>query len=398
MDGLDTVLAFGKQSQFRSSFENQIDKNVEAMLAFNTANRWIGIRIEFCGVFVTSMCCLLITMTLGSDTLADYLQLPGGMAGLLLNWSTNFGLTLQFLILAMADAEAAITSVERCIQLTNLPSEAAIDVPAVDSALPKDWPSEGKLEFRNVSARYRKNLPLALKNMSFAAQGGKRVGICGRTGAGKSTITSVLFRIIECADGEILLDGVNLAEIGLRKVRGGKNCLGIIPQDPCLFAGALRKTIDVFNNYTDEEVLSCLHRVRLCKPNDAAFLGKQVMEGGKNFSVGERQLLCLARALLTRPKVLVLDEATASVDSETDAFIQRMIREMFKGCTIICVAHRLITICDYDEILVVSEGKIGESGSPKELLDKENGMFKRLVEATGEERAKVLREMANRRC
>ena len=174
-----------------------------------------------------------------------------------------------------------------------------------------------------------------LKGASFKIESGEKIGIVGRTGAGKSTITSVIYRLIECAEGEVLLDGVDISKIGLRALRGRENNLCIIPQDPMLFSGTVKSCIDPFSRYTDNEIQTVLTRVRLtCLPSNL------VEEGGKNFSVGERQLLILARSLLAKPKILVLDEASASLDGETDNFIQTMLREAFDGCTIVCIAHR----------------------------------------------------------
>ncbi|GMI53336.1 hypothetical protein TeGR_g11987, partial [Tetraparma gracilis] len=335
------------------------------------------------GVVVTTVAALLIICT------HSILPIEGGLAGLLLNWTLNFSITLQFLITATVEAEAACTSVERCLQLTKVDSEAPTILPT-DADLPPSWPATGTLEFRSVDARYRPDLPLSASNMSFTVKDKQRVGVVGRTGAGKSTLTSILFRLIETASGSVLLDGRDLGEIGLKEVRGRANSMCIISQDPVLFSGPVRRAVDVFSEHSDEEVKEALGKVRLDH-----FFDREVENSGSNMSAGERQLLCLARALLVKPKLLVLDEATASVDGETDAFIQQQIRTSF-DCSILCVAHRLNTIIDMDQILVVDKGGIGEAGSPAELLQKKGGAFLALVDATGKESARALKEIAKK--
>ena len=379
---METISAFKQQRKFQSKFRDALDYNTSCMLAFTTSQRWVGLRIDCAGAVVTTVAALLIVTT------RDLLPLSGGIAGLLINWTLNFSITLQFLVTAVVEAEAAITSVERCLQLTSVAPEAPQDLPS-DADLPPSWPATGALSFSNVSARYRPGLPLAARSLTFDIPDRTRVGVCGRTGAGKSTLTSILFRLIEVEEGTVVLDGVDLAKLGLAQVRGRNQALCIISQDPVLFSGPVRQSIDVFSQHSDERVKEALAKVRL-----SHFFGRQVENGGENLSAGERQLLCLARALLAKPKLLVLDEATASVDGETDAFIQKQIREHFNDCSIICIAHRLNTIIDYDQILVIADGRVAEAGRPSVLLEKAEGHFSKLVDSTGKESARSLREMA----
>jgi len=380
---LDTITVFKQQPFFKGKMISAINENTEAMLAFTTAQRWFGIRIDLLGFFVTLVACI------GVVAIQEWNPVKAGLAGLLLNWSSNFSITLQFLVRAVTESEAAITSVERVLQLCSVQVEGEIDKEA-DEDIDADWPKNGTLEFKNVSARYRDGLPLALKGMSFKVESGQKIGIVGRTGAGKSTITSVVYRLIEVAneDGCVLIDDVDIGKIGLRLLRGRENCLCIIPQDPTLFSGSVRECIDPFYRYEDSEIATVLKRVRL-----TATMDNLVEEGGKNFSVGERQLLILARSLLAKPKILVLDEASASLDGETDNFIQEMLREAFSDCTIICIAHRLATIMDYDKILCVSDGVVDSFDSPRELLKKKDGLFSKLVDSTGEGSSQKLRTM-----
>eukprot|EP00979_Chaetoceros_neogracilis_P008350 scaffold1862_cov268-Chaetoceros_neogracile.AAC.15 len=353
------------------------------------AQRWLGVRFQVLGSFAVLFAGMFIV------SYNDKLKIETGLIAILVIWTSNFTITLGFFSQAVSESEANLTSVERARAMAELPQESSSET--LESMKPNpDWPSQGNLSFENVCLRYRPGLPLALQGMSFTAYAGQRVGICGRTGAGKSTITVALFRLAELDSGRIILDGHDLSELGLGDVRGRKNGMTIIPQDPVLFSGSLRECLDPWGQSTDEEILDALVTVKIA---DADRRGVQALddyvdEGGRNFSVGERQLLCLARAVLSQPRVLVLDEATASVDSETDAFIQKMIRSRFKGTTLLTIAHRLNTIMDYDVVLVMDNGKVGEFGTPKKLLEDDDGLFTGLVDSTGRESSLALRQMA----
>jgi ABC-type multidrug transport system fused ATPase/permease subunit len=303
---------------------------------------------------------------------------------------------LGFLVDTFAETEAAITAIERVDAMAELPRERSMKTDP-EHTVRSSWPEKGAIEFKNVCLRYRAGLPLALDGLSFRIPPGLSCGVVGRTGAGKSSISVALFRLVEIELGEILLDGINLATLGLSDVRGRPNGMTIIPQDPFLAGTTLRECLDPFGVREDEDILQALKAVRLAKSNDlVSKLETTVHEGGLNYSVGERQLLNLARALLSKPMVLILDEATASVDGETDAFIQRMLRTKFTDTTLITVAHRLNTIMDYDLVLVMDQGKAVELGRPADLLARqEHGVFADLVNATGPESSKALRAMAD---
>ncbi|KAJ1814406.1 Canalicular multispecific organic anion transporter 2, partial [Coemansia sp. RSA 2599] len=258
-----------------------------------------------------------------------------------------------------------MTNYERVIEYYNLQSEA----PSVieDNRAGASWPEQGTVEFNNYSTRYREGLDLVLKGLSFQVKPKQKIGIIGRTGAGKSSLTLALFRIIEAAGGQILIDGEDISKFGLFDVRSK---LSIIPQDPMLFAGTIRENIDPFGKYTDLEIWQALEHAQLAdfvrtKEQGLEFV---VDRGGSNFSVGQRQLICLTRALLKQAKILVLDEATAAVDNSTDEIIQMAIRREFKECTVLTIAHRLNTIADSDRILVIDSGKVAEFDSPTSLL------------------------------
>lgn len=256
---------------------------------------------------------------------------------------------------------------------------------------PDDWPAVGYIEFKNVSLRYRPHLPLVLKNLDFSIYPNEKVGICGRTGAGKTSIMSSLYRLVELEQGSIFIDGLNIVDLGLYDLRSK---LSIIPQDPILFRGTIRKNLDLFNQYDDTVLWDALRRSGLLSSSQVEKFSKgktqeyteneelskfhldlMVDNDGINFSLGERQLIALARALVRTSKVLILDEATASVDLETDEYIQKTITREFRYCSILCIAHRLNTILHYDRILVMDEGRIVQKGTPIHLF-KQGGYFR----------------------
>eukprot|EP00003_Mantamonas_plastica_P021908 TRINITY_DN361_c1_g1_i1.p1 TRINITY_DN361_c1_g1~~TRINITY_DN361_c1_g1_i1.p1 ORF type:complete len:349 (+),score=139.17 TRINITY_DN361_c1_g1_i1:148-1194(+) len=288
----------------------------------------------------------------------------------------------------MANVLAHLIAVSRVQEYgTTLPQEPAQLIAGKDPN--ESWPEKGEIVFDSVSMRYREGLDPVLKKVSLSIGQGERIGICGRTGSGKSSLLSVLFRLQEIFEGEIRIDDVNIAKIGTFPLR---SALSIIPQDSFLLSGSIKYNLDPFDDFKDTDMLKCLKICQLDSKFDS--LDDMIEEGGKNLSVGERQLVCLARALLKKSKVLVLDEATASVDSRTDRIIQRTIHEHFQNCTIIAVAHRLHTIIDFDQIIVMNEGVVAEMGKPAELLE-QNGIFSELVDATGESSSKFLRAIAN---
>lgn len=274
-----------------------------------------------------------------------------------------------------------------------------------DDSLPSNWPVEGRIEFTGVKMNYRPNLPLVLKGLNISIPAMSKVGVVGRTGAGKSTLMVALLRIVELYSGSIKIDGVDIRNVGLKKLR---SAIAVIPQDPVLFSGTVRTNLDPFDDYDDdrlfevlehvglyvrmEKVLSKLSLSSLASEKQAGgraqaikSLSDEVSEGGANFSVGQRQLLVIARAMLTGASIVIMDEATASVDADTDARIQRVFRTEFKNATCITVAHRLNTIMDSDLVLVMDDGKAAEFDKPSSLLSNADGIFKSLVDAWEEE-------------
>jgi ABC-type multidrug transport system fused ATPase/permease subunit len=388
LDGCSTIRAFNKENYFSQVFCKVLDINTSALMNFMAAQRWSGSRIQSLGSFAILVAAMLLV------ALNDRLKISTGIKAMLLIWSAHFTISLGFLIQALSESEASMTSIERIMDMSRLPQERDHST-ASDFQLDDWWPSKGDITFSEVCLRYRPGLPLALDGLSFSVRDGQRCGIVGRTGAGKSTISVALFRLTEIERGCITLDGIDLSKIGLADVRGRDKGLYIIPQDPVLFSGSIRDCLDPFQLRSDDEILNAISLVKVgdVRNRGVLVLDDYVEEGGRNFSLGERQLLCLARAILAKPKVLILDEATASVDLETDAVMQRMIRDHFPGTTILTIAHRLKTIMDYDVILVMEEGRAKEFGSPRELLNNKYGVFSSLVDSTGMESSRLLRSL-----
>lgn len=287
-----------------------------------------------------------------------------------------------------AEFENQMVSVERVIEYGKLEHESALTSDGHD---PDKWPSGGELEYNHVSLLYPKTQSTVLSEINFKIGSGEKIGIVGRTGAGKSSLITVLFRLVEPV-GVIRIDGLDTKTLGLHELRGK---ISIIPQDPVLFSGTIRRNLDPFREYDDEQLWMALEEANL-KQLVTGLDGKLdgvVMEGGSNLSVGQRQLLCLARALLKKNKILVLDEATANVDHETDELIQKTIKTKFTNCTVLTIAHRLNTIIDMDKVMVLDAGRLVEYDEPYNLL-KAEGFFYRMVQQTGKQYSKILFKLA----
>ncbi|CAO2585581.1 ATP-binding cassette sub-family C member 2, partial [Lemmus lemmus] len=358
VSGLPVIRAFQHQQRFLTYSERLVDTNQKCVFSWITSNRWLAIRLELVGNLVVFFSALFLVIYKEN--------LTGDAVGFVLSNALNITQTLNWLVRMTSEAEINIVAVERINEYINVENEAPW---VTHKRPPADWPSKGEIQFNNYQVRYRPELDLVLKGISCHIKSTEKVGVVGRTGAGKSSLTNCLFRILESAGGQIIIDGVDIASIGLHDLRGK---LTIIPQDPILFSGSLRMNLDPFNKYSDEEIWKALELAHLKSFVDGLQLGlyHEVTEGGDNLSIGQRQLICLGRALLRKSKILVLDEATAAVDLETDNLIQTTIRNEFSHCTVITIAHRLHTIMDSDKIMVLDSGKIVEYGSPEELLSK----------------------------
>lgn len=283
---------------------------------------------------------------------------------------------MQWGVRQWSETENQMTSVERVLEYSTLEAE-----PDKDKKPPRTWPQEGSIEFRTVSMRYASKEPEILKNLSFSIEARSKIGIVGRTGAGKSSITSALFRLTPI-EGDILIDGLNTGDISLESMRSK---ISIIPQEPFLFSGTLRENLDPFGEYNDDILWNALKEVELkmFMSENPHGLSYQVSEGGNNFSVGQRQLVCLARAIVRKNKILIMDEATANVDPKTDELIQTTIKTNFEDCTVLTIAHRLHTIMDSDKVLVMDSGRLVQFDHPHTLLKDKDGVFYGLVMETG---------------
>ncbi|XP_046388373.1 multidrug resistance-associated protein 1 isoform X3 [Ischnura elegans] len=370
--GAPTIRAYCVQKRFIQENENTVDFNQVCYYPSIVANRWLAVRLEMVGNLIILFSSLFAVI--GRDTI------DAGIVGLSVSYALQITQTLNWLVRMTSDVETNIVAVERIKEYGETEQEAPWELPS--STPPPEWPSEGRVEFKNFQVRYRKGLDLVLKGIDCNVNGGEKVGIVGRTGAGKSSLTLALFRIIESAGGNILIDDLDIAKMGLHALRGR---LTIIPQDPVLFSGTLRMNLDPFEKHSDADIWRALEHAHLSSfvKSLSAGLQHEVSEGGENLSVGQRQLICLARALLRKTKVLILDEATAAVDLETDELIQTTIRTEFKECTILTIAHRLNTIMDSDRVIVLDKGRIVEFDSPAKLLESRTSVFYGMAKDAG---------------
>uniref|UniRef100_A0A8B9TUM7 Multidrug resistance-associated protein 1 n=1 Tax=Anas platyrhynchos TaxID=8839 RepID=A0A8B9TUM7_ANAPL len=369
--GVSVIRAFEEQKRFIKQNDMKVDENQKAYYPSIVANRWLAVRLEFVGNCIVLFAALFAVIARN--------KLSPGLVGLSVSYSLQITAYLNWLVRMSSELETNIVAVERVKEYAEMEKEAEWSIEQTAPA--STWPEEGKVEFRGYGLRYREDLDLVLKNINVTINGGEKIGIVGRTGAGKSSLTLGLFRINEAAEGEIIIDGINIAKIGLHDLRFK---ITIIPQDPILFSGSLRMNLDPFDQHSDEDIWRSLELAHLKNFVSALpdKLNHECAEGGENLSVGQRQLVCLARALLRKSKILVLDEATAAVDLETDNLIQSTIKSQFEECTVLTIAHRLNTIMDYTRVLVLDRGEVVECGSPDSLLQ-EKGIFYSMAKDSG---------------
>ncbi|XP_017268527.1 canalicular multispecific organic anion transporter 1 [Kryptolebias marmoratus] len=370
VSGLSVIRAYNHQERFLKQNYITIDENLKNVYPWIVSNRWLAIRLEFLGNLVVFFAALFAVISRNS--------IDSGLVGLSISYALNVTQTLNWLVRMTSELETNIVAVERVSEYSEIENEAKW---VSQRRPPESWPDAGRLQFIDYKVRYRPELDLVLKGITCDIDSAEKIGIVGRTGAGKSSLTNCLFRIIEAAEGRILIDDIDIATIGLHDLR---NRITIIPQDPILFSGTLRLNLDPFDKFSDEEIWRVLELSHL--KNYVAGLQEglqhEVAEAGENLSVGQRQLLCLARALLRKSRILILDEATAAVDLETDNLIQNTIRKEFSHCTVLTIAHRLHSIMDSSRVMVLDAGKIVEFDSPSNL-QKKRGHFYAMAKDAG---------------
>ncbi|KAG9252175.1 multidrug resistance-associated protein [Emericellopsis atlantica] len=396
LHGMTTIRAYGEERRFIRDNLSKINTQARPFIYLWACNRWLALRADLLGDLVAFSAGVFIILSLG--------KVDAGAAGMSLSYAMNFTENLLWLVRNYAINEQNMNSMERVKEYLDVEQEA--DEIVEDNRPDPSWPAKGAVEFTNYSTRYRTDLEPVLHNISLKINPQEKVGIVGRTGAGKSSLTLAIFRALEADSGTITIDDVDISKIGLRDLREN---VTIVPQDPTLFQGTLRTNLDPFEQYTDEEVFAALRRVQLIGPDEPSTspptprvpgsvnsaapsvatnknifldLASPISESGSNLSQGQRQLLCLARAMLKNPTVLVMDEATASIDYVTDSKIQETIRELTG--TVITIAHRLQTIVDYDKVLVLDKGEVVEYAHPWELINNEKTLFRSMCEMSGD--------------
>ena len=386
--GLPTIRAFNKIKEFNDINAGKVDHNVRGYYITSVIENWLYIRLQLLSVLFTTASCITIILAV------TYLGLSPGVAGLGLTYMLRITESLGELVESFANLEAGMNAVERINYYSNSIEREAEETS--DNPPPDDWPEQGEIQVSNLEMRYREDTPLVLHGINLHIEAGTRVGIVGRVGCGKSSLMLQLLRIVEPSAGSIEIDGIDISTIGLHELR---RRISIVPQKPTVFSGTVRSNIDPSFTHNDGAIWDALELVNMRHVVEGldGGLDTETTEYGRNFSQGQRQLLCLARALLSKSQVLLLDEATSHVDYETDAIVQATIRESFNGCTILAIAHRVQTIIDSDRILVMDAGFVVEYDAPLALLQDERSHFRAVVDEMPEEMAANLERLAGER-
>lgn len=387
LGGLSTIRAYNVQQRFVGINEQFNDRNNRANYALRLAERWLTIRLEMVGNLVILGAAIFAVISRSS--------IDSGLAGLSLTYAISVTIMLSWAVRCIAELENQMNAVERVLHYTNnIPQERARTIEATRPR--EDWPKNGEIEFDKLKLRYRPELDLVLKGVSLNIRPREKVGVVGRTGSGKSTMLLSLMRLIEADEGQIRIDGIDTSTLGLHDLRSR---ISIIPQDPVLFSGTLRFNLDPTEKCSDADIWDALEKVKLKEEfsSKTEKLEYRISEYGENLSAGQRQLICLGRAILRKSRVLLLDEATSSIDLETDALVQELIRKEFEDRTILTIAHRINTIIDSDRVLVLSDGNVAEFDHPGKLLADSGSFFSRLVDQTGDSFAAQLKKVATTR-
>nr|XP_043627740.1 ABC transporter C family member 3-like isoform X2 [Erigeron canadensis] len=363
ISGSTTIRSFDQKDRFENTCLNLIDSYSRPKFHVAGALDWLGLRLDMLSSLIFAF--LLIFLVSVPERIIN-----PSTAGLAVTYGLSLNMLQGWAIQKLCKLEIQIISVERIFQYSSIPSEPPL---VIDSNRPGHfWPSQGKVDIRHLQVRYADYMPLVLRGLTCTFNGGTKTGIVGRTGSGKSTLIQTLFRIVEPTRGEILIDGISISSIGIHDLRSR---LSIIPQDPTMFNGTIRSNMDPLEEYTDDQIWEIGDEVR----NKEGKLDSTVTENGENWSMGQRQLVCLGRVLLKKSKVVVLDEATASVDTATDNMIQKTLKEHFPTCTVITIAHRITSVVNSDMVLVLRNGLIEEYDSPTTLLEDKSSSFSQLV-------------------
>ncbi|XP_008186888.2 probable multidrug resistance-associated protein lethal(2)03659 [Acyrthosiphon pisum] len=383
LQGLTTIRAFDVEQKLSQEFSSHQDLHSSAWYLFMSLSRAFGFWLDIVCIFYTSLVTFFFIFIV-NDT-------HGGNVGLAITQAIGLAGMFQWVVRLSAELENQMTSVERVLEYTNVPQESALES-APNKKPSKEWPNKGQIIFSKLYLRYDPETPFVLKNITVTIEATEKIGIVGRTGAGKSSLIGALFRLA-LNEGSIIIDGIEIHELGLHDLRSN---LSIIPQEPVLFSGTMRKNLDPFDEYSDHVLWEALNEVELKDVVEdlSDGLNSKIAEGGSNLSVGQRQLVCLARAIVRNNKILVLDEATANVDPQTDSLIQNTIRNKFRTCTVLTIAHRLITVMDSDKVIVMDGGTIVEFNHPYILLENKNGYLYKMVEQTDPNNAKLLHSIA----
>lgn len=384
MTGLTSIRAYHHQTLEIDANDKVVDLNTSLSFSNYAANRWLGTRLEMSSAVLATSSALLIVLAKDSIDVE--------LAGMALSYSVQVTFFMTFFVRMFVETENAMNSVERLIFYSEITPEKPYVIEG--KAPPKDWPSHGGIVVRDLCMNYRPGLPNVLNDVSFTIKAGEKIGVCGRTGSGKSSLLLALFRLVECNKGSIVIDGIDISTLGLKDLRSR---LTIISQTPVLFDGTVRSNLDPFDEYDDASLWEVLESSQMKEYVQSLpeKLNAPIQEGGANVSVGQAQLLCLSRAMLRKGSILMLDESTASIDAETDKLIQQTIRNKFRDKTVIVIAHRLDGIVTCDRVMLLDAGEIKEFASPRTLLNDSSSSFSHLVAETGPTQAAYLKTLAN---